>query len=82
MKSNCKIFCVTYEDNTKDILMVFGENTENSTMNKHIYQHLKETNGEIYDDDELKEAANNIIRGCTWTNGCDEYYLDDSIFIE
>lgn len=82
MEKNCNIFCVTYEDNTKDNLMVFGEEIDKKEMKHHIFQHLKETNGEVYDNDELKEAADNIIHGCTWYNGGDEYYLETSTLFE
>lgn len=82
MESNCKIFCVTYEDNTKDTLMVFKENVEESFIKNKIFQHLKETNGEIYDDDELHDATDDIIRECSWTNGCDDYYLENSTLYE
>lgn len=76
MEKKCNVFCVTYEDGTKDCLIVFSDNTDKEIIQRKIVDHLKQVHEDIYTQAELTEAAQLIINGDVWANGCDAYYFE------
>ena len=82
MKSKLnKVFFVTYnDDDTKFPIMAFDNSLSNDNMKELIYSHFKddECMREIYDDEDLKKAAEIIVENNElWSNGEEDYYVED-----
>lgn len=76
MKKKCNVFCVTYDNNAKNCLIVFSDNTDKEIIQLKIVEHLKQVHENICTQAELTEAAQIIINGGVWINGCDTYYFE------